>query len=172
VRTGRRFSTRRDSLFSPPVGTPSVGKVQGRTSSESDDEFSKIFPEQPEYGESKKTLASQFDADTRRKLAFEFSKYLRLLQAGLSKLYALMEIQWISPGVMDDIRAEEDYATLSDTRDVCALVRCAMKVCLRISYDNAGDIEDTNIFRWWVRSLPNSRLLVILFMNNIGCSVI
>jgi hypothetical protein len=115
-------STRSDSLFSPPVR-----KVQGRTSSESDDEnddFSKIFPKQSEYGESKKTLASQFDVDTRKKLAFEFSKYLRLLRVGLSKLYALMEIKWISSGVMDDVRAEDDYNTFSDTRDVCALVRC------------------------------------------------
>jgi hypothetical protein len=124
--------SRRESLFSPPAAT---------IPSESEDiSYSEIFPEKA--GESTPTIASQFTTKTRTDLAFEFGKYLRDLNLGLSELYAHMEMNWISSPVMAAIRADPAYSEFSDTRDVVGLVQVAKKVCVRLGHDSAGDIEE------------------------------
>jgi hypothetical protein len=120
---------RRESLFSPPAST--IPSESGDIS------YSEIFP-----GESTPTIASQFTTKTRTDLAFEFGKYLEKLSSGLSELYAHMELYWISPQVMDAIRADPAFSEFSDTRDVVGLVQVAKKVCLRLGHDSAGDIEE------------------------------
>jgi hypothetical protein len=121
--------SRRESLFSPPAVTI--------TSESEDMSYSEIYP-----GESAPTIASQFTTKIRTDLAFEFGKYLKELSSGLSELYAHMELHWISPPVMDAIRADPAFPEFSDTRDVVGLVQAAKKVCLRLGHDSAGDIEE------------------------------
>ncbi len=64
------------------------------------------------------------------------------LQSKHEELYSKCFAEWFSPEIITDIKAELEFASISETQDVFELFTLARKICLRLAGDQEGDILD------------------------------
>jgi hypothetical protein len=121
---------RRDTLYAPPTYTASKG-------SDSEGEAdSQIHPEVVP------TIFSQLPLRTRSSLAEKFDQYKSDIIEGLTKIYSVTLLQFISPEIMSALEAHPRYLELIEAQDAILLYEILEEICLRLGGDKLGKIEE------------------------------